>query len=129
MILTETDITFSPERDGYPGVAIAFVIDNEVVYTKSFKPSFANDYLLSSPSFSLGEAENVVNITANNNSVAISINEMMTAILLSEPSIIQLTLQNGKHVTEGWKYENDKFFNTALVGGVMKTYYGDGSSD
>jgi len=129
MILTETDITFSPERDGYPGVAIAFVIDNEVVYTKSFKPSFANDYLLSSPSFSLGEAENVVNITANGNSVAISINEMMSAILLSEPSIIQLTLQNGKYVHTGWKYDNNKFYTEKIINGKLISIYGDGTSD
>jgi len=128
-MLTESDITFSPERDGYPGVALAFVIDDEVVYTKSFEPSFANDYLLSSPSFSAGEGESVVNVAANGNSIAISVNEMMSAILLSEPLIIQLTLENGKYVHTGWKYGNNKFYTKQVINGQLVNYYGDGTSD
>jgi hypothetical protein len=37
---TLSDITFNPSRDGYPGVAVAFVIEGEVVLTKSFEPDF-----------------------------------------------------------------------------------------
>jgi len=128
-MFSEADITFSPERDGYPGIAIAFVIDEEVVYTKSFKPSFANDFLLSSPSFSSGETENIVNIIANGNSVKIAVNDMMAAILLSEPLIVQLTLENGKYVHTGWKYGNNKFYTKQVINGQLVNYYGDGTSD
>jgi len=128
-MFSEADITFSPERDGYPGIAIAFVIDEEVVYTKSFKPSFANGFLLSSPSFSSGETENIVNIIANGNSVKIAVNDMMAAILLSEPLIVQLTPENGKYVHTGWKYGNNKFYTKQVINNQLVNYYGDGTSD
>ena len=129
MAIAQNEIIFNPQRDGYPGVAIAFVIDEEVVLTKSFRPSFANDFLLNSPSFSQNQNDMSVHVVSGNNSVDVDLDEKFTAVILSNPTIIKLTLENGKHVSEGWKYLNNRFFVTFTVNGLTKTYYGDGSSD
>ena len=126
-MLTETDITFSPERDGYPGVAIAFVIDNEVVYTKSFKPYFAENYLLNSPNItaSVDQPEAVV-VTSSAGSVEVTVSEMLTAALLSSPLIIRLTLENGKHVASGWRHDSAGFYVTTTRNGETVRYTGNG---
>ena len=126
-MISQNEIIFNPKRDGYPGVAVAFIIDGEVVLTKSLKPSFANDFILNSPVFSQNENDASVHIVSGENSINVGLDEKFTAVVLSNPSIVRLTLENGKHVTEGWNYANDKFFVINLVGGVTKTYYGDGS--
>jgi len=129
MAIAQNEIIFNPQRDGYPGVAIAFVIDEEVVLTKSFRPSFANDFLLNSPSFSQNQNDMSVHIVSGNDSVDVELDEKFTAVILSNPTIVKLTLENGKHVSEGWKYLNGQFFVAFTVNGLTKTYYGDGSSD
>ncbi len=123
----EADITFSPERDGYPGVAIAFVIDNEVVYTKSFEPSFAENYLLNSPNIaaSAGTPGAIV-ITSSVGLVEVTVNEMFTAVLLSSPLIIRLTLENGKHVSAGWRHDEGGFYVTTTRNGETVRYTGNG---
>lgn len=126
-MLTETDITFSPEKDGYPGVAIAFVIDNEVVYTKSFKPSFAENYLLNSPNIAASvDQPGAVVVTSSAGSVEATVSEMLTAVLLSSPLIIRLTLENGKHVASGWRHDQDGFYVTTVRNGETVRYTGDG---
>jgi hypothetical protein len=127
MILTETDITFSPERDGYPGIAIAFVIDNEVVYTKSFQPSFAENYLLNSPSIVASvDQPGAVVITSSAGAVEATVSEMLAAILLSSPLIIKLTLENGKHVGAGWRHDEYGFYVTTIRNGETVRYAGSG---
>ena len=127
MILTETNITFSPERDGYPGVAIAFVIDGEVVYTKSFEPSFAENYLLNSPNITTSvDQPGAVVIASSAGSVEATVSEMLTAALLSNPLIIRLTLENGKHVTSGWRHDNEGFYVTTTRNGETVRYTGSG---
>ncbi len=128
-MVAQSDIEFNPSRDGYPGIAVAFVIDGEVVLTKSFKPSFANDFILNSPVFSQNEDNVSVDIVSGENSINVAMNELFTAVVLSNPTIVQLTLENGKHVTPGWNYANDKFFITTSINGVTKTYYGGNLND
>ena len=128
-MVTLNDITFNPSRDGYPGVAVAFVIEGEVVATKSFEPSFANNFILNSPVFSQNEDNMSVDIVAGANSINVTLSELFTAVVLSNPTIVRLTLENGKHVTPGWNYENDKFFITTSINGITKTYYGDNLND
>jgi hypothetical protein len=127
MILTETNITFSPERDGYPGVAIAFVIDGEVVYTKSFEPSFAENYLLNSPNIAASvDTPSAIVITSSVGLAEATVSEMLTAVLLSNPLIIRLTLENGKHVTSGWRHDNEGFYVTTTSNGETVRYTGSG---
>lgn len=127
MILTETNITFSPERDGYPGVAIAFVIDGEVVYTKSFEPSFAENYLLNSPNIAASvDTPSAIVITSSVGLAEATVSEMLTAVLLSNPLIIRLTLENGKHVTSGWRHDNEGFYVTTTRNGETVRYTGSG---
>ena len=127
MILAETNITFSPERDGYPGVAIAFVIDGEVVYTKSFEPSFAENYLLNSPNIAASvDTPGAVVITSSAGLVEATVNEMLTAVLLSSPLIIRLTIENGKHVASGWRHDQDGFYVTTVRNGETVRHTGDG---
>lgn len=124
-MVTQNDITFNPNRDGYPGIAVAFVIDGEVVLTKSFEPTFANNFILNSPIFSQNKDSVSVDIVAGVNSINVIMDELFTAVVLSSPTIVRLTLENGKHVTPGWNYANDKFFITTSINGITKTYYGD----
>lgn len=128
-MVTLNDITFNPSRDGYPGVAVAFVIEGEVVLTKSFEPGFANNFILNSPVFSQNEDNISVDIVAGANSINVEMGELFTAAVLSSPIIVRLTLENGKHVTPGWNYENNKFFITTSINGITKTYYGDNLND
>lgn len=131
-MLTENEITFSPERDGYPGVAVAFVIDGEVIYTKSFKPSFANDYLLAATSFeasskmvSSTQVDTVI-VNSPAGSAEIAVSEMLTAILLSTPTIVRLTIDNGKHVSVGWKHDQNGFYVTRMRNGEYARFAGSG---
>lgn len=115
-MINQDEITFNPSRDGYPGVAVAFVIDGEVVYTISFKPSFAEEYILSSPVFSSeiiennGEQKEYTKIQTEYSVEKVLFNEQLTAVLLSEPTIVRLTMENGKHVSVGWKYDSKGFY-------------------
>lgn len=115
-MINQDEITFNPSRDGYPGVAVAFVIDGEVVYTTSFKPSFAEEYILSSPVFSSeiiennGEQKEYTKIQTEYSVEKVLFNEQLTAVLLSEPTIVRLTMENGKHVSVGWKYDSKGFY-------------------
>lgn len=115
-MLIESDIVFNAQRDGIPGVPIAFVIDGEVANANAFSPPFANEYLLSSPEFSSEiiieneEEFEVVKITTASSSVTVRVNDLFTAVLLSNPKIIVLDFKNDSHVVAGWQHDEQGFY-------------------
>jgi len=132
-MINENEIIFNPSRDGYPGVAVAFVIDGEVVYTTSFNPTFAEEYILSSPVFSSemiennGDQKEYIKIQTEYSVQKILFNEIFTAVLLSQPTIVRLTMENGKHVSVGWKYDSKGFYVNFVRDQTTVRYNGGGT--
>lgn len=98
------------------GSPIAFVIGEDVVLTMAVDKEFAK-MLLMADSFkeneSTNEKDNVfwVDICLNNQTVSFRCVEMVYAILLSNPKIIEITesYKYYRHVTPNWKYINNDF--------------------
>lgn len=132
-MLTEQDIMFNIERDGIPGVPVAMVIDGDVVWANVFKPSFAEEYIFSSPTFSSSvvyeneqEVEEI-KITTASSETTIRVNEMLTAVLLSNPTIIRLDVVKDSHVMAGWRHDEKGFFLTISQNGQNIRLNGDGT--
>jgi hypothetical protein len=105
---------------GGRALAIAFIIDRDVVETLPLAYNFAEN-ILNSDSFSdatdnFSKIDNrfIVNIIKNNNVVeSLICNEMLYSILLSNPKMIDITTNdiysNANMVAPGWKYFDNKF--------------------
>lgn len=110
-MLIMSDILFQQGRDA-EGVAIAFVIGDEVAETLPVVKWFG-DLVLSSPIYSSERIDDkeVVVITTDSETHTLDATDKLTAVLLSEPTAVQITKQY-RAVEPGWSYKDGKFFKT-----------------
>lgn len=108
-MLTNSDLYYSYNVD-VPGSAIAFIINEEVIDTIPTYKYFADSVLLKNPIIT-SEVENNEEILIFNVKGEITkllTGERLTAILLSNPLIIEIDIYN-RAVEPGWKYINNEF--------------------
>lgn len=138
MRLTTQDVIYSLERDGQQtGVAVAFVIDGDVVYADAFSPS-AGAFFLTNPTYSSFietiDGNEVEVIRVNNESgvedvnsiTELILNELFTAVLLSEPKAIRITRERSRQAATGWKHDDEGFYIMQTINGVERRIDGMG---
>jgi hypothetical protein len=132
MRLTTQDVIYSLERDGQQtGIAVAFVIDGDVVYADAFSPS-AGAFFLTNPTYSsftevIDENEvEIVRATDESSTTELILNELFTAVLLSEARAIRITRERSRQVATGWKHDDEGFYIMQTIDGVERRIDGMG---
>lgn len=138
MRLTTQDVIYSLERDGQQtGVAVAFVIDGDVVYADAFSPK-AGEFFLTNPTYSSftetidGNEVEIIRVTDEygvedpNGISELILNELFTAVLLSEPKAIRITRDRSRQVATGWKHDDEGFYIMQMIDGVERRIDGMG---
>jgi hypothetical protein len=108
-MLTNSNLYYSYNIN-VPGSAIAFVINEDVVDTIPTYKNFADSVLLNNPVIT-SEIENskeILIFNVNGKITKLLTGERLTAILLSNPLIVEIDNSN-RAVEPGWKYINNKF--------------------
>ena len=102
-------------QNGITGSWVVCVMEGEVVKNLLIDSSFA-DTLLSALSFEevvTTDGSFCVKITTKDNTkIELTCDEMLQAILLSEPTLVKINPDLHKHyqlITTGWKYINEDF--------------------
>lgn len=127
------DLKFNIQKDGAGnGHAIVFIMDDEVVHGGLFnlvfsKRVFRDDSVFSSTIELVNEKQQEV-ITATNSqyTTRFIVNEMFTAVLLSEPRIVKLSFPKDKRVMPKWKYDGENFYIYQKIDGVQRKINGEG---
>lgn len=127
------DLKFNIQKDGAGnGHAVVFIMDDEVVHGGLFnlvfsKRVFRDDSVFSSAIELVNEKEQEV-ITATNSQYTTKfiVNEMFTAVLLSEPKIVKLSFPKDKRVMPKWKYDGENFYIYQIIDGVQRKINGEG---
>ena len=108
-MLTNSNLYYSYNIN-VPGSAIAFVINEDVIDTIPTYKNFADSVLLNNPVIT-SEIENgkeILIFNVNGKITKLLTDERLTAILLSNPLIVEIDNSN-RAVEPGWKYINNKF--------------------
>jgi hypothetical protein len=115
-MLQDKDIYFSMGPDKIKGVAVAFVIDNLVVEAIPTTQYFARQILLQNPIITseIIDGKEVIIFNVNGNIEKLLTTERFTAVLLSNPEIIEITPEKGK-CDVGWGYRDGLFIKPAGV--------------
>jgi|688.fasta_scaffold265458_2 hypothetical protein len=139
MILTATDIFYLQERDGdstttdRPATPVAFVINGEVVAAEAFSPPIGDNIFLANPAYTArmeeinGEQVEVITATVGDTSTDMILDELLTSVLLSEPTAIRITRDKSLQVAAGWKHDEKGFYIMQTVGGVERRIDGMGN--
>ena len=122
MMLTATDIFYLQERDGdYTttdnyATPIAFVIDGEVADSQAFSPPIADAIFLANPTYTSrteeidGQSTEVITATVGDVSTDIIVDELLTAVLLSNPTAIVIQRDTDMNVAAGWRHDENGFY-------------------
>lgn len=139
MILTATDIFYLRERDGdstttsNPATPVAFVIGGDVVAAEAFSPPIGDNIFLANPTYTSrmeeidGQTVEVVTATVGDVSTDMIVDELLTSVLLSNPTAIRIERDKSIMVTAGWKHDEDGFYIMQTVGGVERRLNGMGN--
>jgi hypothetical protein len=132
-ILEKEDIFFNFKRDGFGnGYAFVFVIGNEVVHGGIFTISFSKNILFNKCEFSseinmVGDSEKEIIIAKTlDKTYKFIVDEKLTAVLLSDPKIINLKFPENRLVMPGWNFDGKIFYTTESIDGVEKRIDGQG---
>lgn len=130
MILTAQDVFYLQSRDGdstttdNPATPIAFIVDGDVVVANGFSPPIGEGVFLSNPNYSSrievidGEEKEIVIANVDGVITEMLLDELFTAVLLSNPLAIKLTRESSRYVNVGWMHDENGFYITQLVDGV-----------
>jgi hypothetical protein len=139
MILTETDVFYLFERDGdstttdNPATPVAFVIDGDVVAAEAFSPPIGDGIFLANPTYTSrieeidGKNVEVITATVGDVSTDMILGELLTSVLLSEPTAIRIRRDTSVAVAAGWKHDENGFYVTLTVNGVERRINGMGN--
>lgn len=139
MILTATDIFYLRERDGdstttdNPATPVAFVIDGEVVAGEAFSPPIGDGIFLANPTYTSriekinGEDVEVITATVGEVSTDMILDELLTAVLLSDAEAILINRNTDRAVGIGWKHDENGFYVMEMVDGVARRINGLGN--
>jgi hypothetical protein len=138
MILTETDVFYLRERDGdstttdNPATPVAFVINGDVVAAEGFSPPIGDNIFLANPTYTSrmeeidGEQVEVLTATVGDVSTDMILGELLTSVLLSNPTAIRIERDKSIAVTAGWKHDENGFYIMQKIGGVDRRIDGMG---
>lgn len=122
MILTATDIFYLKERDGdstttdNPATPIAFVIYGDVAATEAFSPPIADAIFLANPTYTVrteeidGQNTEVITATVGDVLTDMIVDELLTAVLLSDPTAVLINRDTDMNVSAGWSYDENGFY-------------------
>jgi hypothetical protein len=122
MMLKHNDIYYLQERDGdYTttdnyATPIAFVIDGEVATAEAFSPPIADAIFLANPVFTVrneeidGQETEVITATVGEVSTDMIVDELLTAVLLSNPTIVLMQRERDMNVAAGWRHDENGFY-------------------
>jgi len=139
MILTETDVFYLFERDGdstttdNPATPVAFVIDGDVVAAEAFSPPIGDGIFLANPTYTSrieeidGKNVEVITATVGDVSTDMILGELLTSVLLSEPTAIRIRRDTSVAVAAGWKHDENGFYVTQTMNGVERRINGMGN--
>lgn len=127
------DLKFNIEKDGAGnGHAVVFIMDDEVVHGGVFniifsKRVFRSDSIYSSNIEIINEKQQEV-ITATNSqyTTRFIVDEMFTALLLSNPKIVKLSFPKDRKVMPQWKYDGENFYIYQIIDGIQRKINGEG---
>lgn len=132
-IWEHVDLKFNFKRDGAGnGHAVVFVMGDEVVHGGTFnlifsKRVFRDDSIFSSENeMILGEEKEVITAINPEYTTKFIVDEMLTALLLSNPKIIRLSFPKDRKVMPQWKYDGESFYIYQEIDGVQKKINGEG---
>lgn len=136
MILTAQDVFYLQSRDGdgsttdNPSTPIAFVVDGDVVVANGFSPPIGEGIFLSNATYSSrvglvdGEEREIIIADVDGTITEMALDELFTAVLLSNPLAVRLTKESSRYVDVGWMHDENGFYIMQLVDGVEKRLNG-----
>ena len=136
MILYPQDIFYLQSRDGdstttdNPATPIAFVIDGEVVFAHGFSPPIGDGVFLSNPEYSSrielvdGEEKEITIANVDGVVTEMLLDELFTAVLLSNPLAVRITRHSSRYVDVGWMHDENGFYTMQVIDGVQKRLNG-----
>lgn len=109
-------------QDGTQGTPIALIVEDEVALTMAVDKDFA-DLIINAKNFIESEESDelnniyIVDFTKDEQTFKFRCTEMVYAILLSNPLIIEIneSYNNYRYVAPGWRYTNNEFIIPEVI--------------